>query len=190
LRYQLHTPLSARHRSNVGRHYRHYTRYKNKLLTIALNFLENRAKFLSANWEDSSAAHVNRIKNAKAKLQIFSHLRWTPFAKVEFHQFFGSLGTNTFSSSVLQGASLPSTLTDSNAKRIFFSTLQKSAPAHPKSPGNLLATNFRRGIKYGMSAHLPHHLDYTWVMIKRCYRKRSKARIAILPANILTIRPA
>jgi hypothetical protein len=39
------TPLSARHRSNVGRHYRLYMRYKNKPPTIVLNFLKSVRNF-------------------------------------------------------------------------------------------------------------------------------------------------
>jgi hypothetical protein len=41
-----------------------------------LEFLENRACFLSSTGEGPSAAIVKRIKNAETKSQIFSHLRW------------------------------------------------------------------------------------------------------------------
>jgi hypothetical protein len=79
-------------------------------------------------------------------IQHFSQADSTPFAKGEFHQFFGSLGTNTFSSSVLQGASLPSTLTHSNAKRIFFTTLQKCTGA-PEISGRLTGNELQEGYK-------------------------------------------
>jgi hypothetical protein len=76
----------------------------------------------------------------------FSQADPTPFAQGALRRYFGEFGTNAFSSMVLQGAPLPNTLIDSEAKRIFFANLQQNTNA-PAIPGRITGLELQDGYK-------------------------------------------
>jgi hypothetical protein len=76
----------------------------------------------------------------------FSQADPTPFAQGELQQLFGKTGSNEFSTSVLKGDSLPASLTDSIAKSIFFTNLQKSTDA-PEISGRITGPELQEGYR-------------------------------------------
>jgi hypothetical protein len=79
-------------------------------------------------------------------IQHFSQADLTPFAKGELRGLFGNFGTNSFSSAVLNGETIPAILTDSDAKRIFFETLQQPTGA-PEISGRITGQELQDGYK-------------------------------------------